>query len=77
MTETMYLDQEVFTLEKYIECNSFKLVKFTLLTCDKKDKKNKNHLFSFNFSDDDHDDYDDFKDLPPFSIDNSILPCPI
>ena len=77
MTETMYLDQEVFTLEKYIKCNSLKQVKFTLLTCDKKDKKNKDHLFLFNFSDDDHDDYDDFKDLPPFSIDNSILPCPI
>ena len=63
MTETMYLDQEVFTLEKYIECNSLKQVKFTLLTCDKKDKKIRIAYLHLTFSDDDHDDYDDFKDF--------------
>ena len=36
ITEIMY---PVFTLEKYIECNPLKPVKFTLLTCDKRDKK--------------------------------------
>ena len=63
ITEIMYPDQEVFTLEKYIECNSLKQVKFTLLTCDKKDKKIRIAYLHLTFSDDDHDDYDDFKDF--------------
>ena len=76
ITKIMYPDQEVFTLEKYTESNSLKQVKFTLLTCDKKNKRNKDRLFSFNFSDDDHYDYDDFKNLPPFSFDSSTPTLP-
>ena len=52
-----------FTLEKYVETNSLKQVKFTLLTSDQENYQKKKKKFSLDFGDDSDDD-DDFNGLP-------------
>ena len=52
-----------FTLEKYVETNSLKQAKFTLLTSDQENyQKKKKKKFSLDFGDD--SDGDDFNGLP-------------
>ena len=51
-----------FTLEKYVETNSLKQAKFTLLTSDQENYQKKKKKFSLDFSDDSDDD--DFDGLP-------------
>ena len=51
-----------FTLEKYVETNSLKRAKFTLLTSDQENYQKKKKKFSLDISDDSDDD--DFNGLP-------------
>lgn len=55
-------DEVFFTLENYVETNSLKQAKFTLLTNDQENYQKKKKKISLDFSDDSDDD--DFEGLP-------------